>query len=137
MSALRRAKVYRNVELPQQWLGLEPFDALGVITLGWLLMLVNRQGMGWNALLLVLTYAGLRIGKRGKPEGYTRSVVRFYHRRPFFAAAAPDSQAAAHPFPAPAVERSALGRTRPSTGGEPPPSTSEARRASPPLTAGL
>jgi len=149
---LRRARVYRNVELPQQWLGLEPFDALGVITLGWLLMLVNRAGMGWNALLLVLTYAGLRLGKRGKPEGFTRSVVRHYLRRPFFSAAARDRQAAAHPFtgavPAPstsearrasppAVERSALGRTLPSPGGVPPPSTSDARRAFPQLTAGV
>jgi hypothetical protein len=105
MTALRRAKVYRNVELPQQWLGLEPFDALGVITLGWLLMLVNRGGMGWNLLVLLGAYAALRVGKRGKPEGFTRSLVRHYLRRPFFSAAAPDREGAAHPFPVRASER--------------------------------
>ncbi len=30
MAQLQRAKVYRNVELRQQWLGLEPFDALAL-----------------------------------------------------------------------------------------------------------
>jgi hypothetical protein len=98
MTSLRRARVYRNVELPQEWLGLEPFDALSVITLGWLLMLVNRQAVGWNALALVLAYVGLRLFKRRKPEGYSRSLLRFYLRRPFFSAAAPDREGARQVF---------------------------------------
>jgi hypothetical protein len=91
---LVRAKVYRNVELRQEWLGLEPFDAVALGALAWLLMLINRGGMAWNILALVVAYAGLRIAKRGKPEGYTTTLIRFFVRRPFYSAAAPDTQLA-------------------------------------------
>ena len=133
MSALRRAKVFRNVELPQQWLGLEPFDALGVITLGWLLMVVNRGAVGLNLLVVVLTYGAVRIGKRGKPEGFTRSVIRHYLRPPVFSAAAPDRQGAANPFPVTAVTQVAMVRQSATPGTSSPPvvgSPSAARRAS-------
>src|SRR5262245_45459855 len=133
MSTLRRARVYRNVELPQQWLGLEPFDALGVITLGWFLMLVNRGAVGLNLLVLVLAYGAVRIGKRGKPEGFTRSLIRHYLRLPIFSGAAPDRQAAARPFPVAAVAGSACSRARTATGAAqsrvPSHSTGGARRA--------
>ncbi len=96
---LARARVYRNVELRQEWLGLEPFDAVVLGAMAWLLMLVNRSGLAWNLVALVLTYAGLRIAKRGKPEGYTTTLVRFYLRRPFYSAAAPDRKLGAQSFP--------------------------------------
>lgn len=89
---LQRAKVYRNVELRQEWLGLEPFDAIGLGGLAWLLMLINRSGFGWNLVALAVAYAGLRMAKRGKPEGYTTTLIRFYFRRPFFSAAGPDRE---------------------------------------------
>lgn len=90
---LQRAKVYRNIELRQEWLGLEPFDAVGLGGLAWLLMLVNRGGLAWNLVALAIAYAGLRIAKRGKPEGYTTTLIRFFVRRPFYSAAARDHQA--------------------------------------------
>src|SRR5262249_56576528 len=90
--------VYRNVELRQEWLGLEPFDAVALGALAWLLMLVNRSGMAWNLVALVLAYAGLRIAKRGKPEGYTTTLLRFYLRRPFYSAAAPDRKLGGQSF---------------------------------------
>ncbi len=96
---LARARVYRNIELRTHLLGLEPFDLLALGALAWLLMLVNRGGLTWNVLALVLAYAGLRIAKRGKPEGYTTTLFRFYLRRPFFSAAAPDRKLAGRPFP--------------------------------------
>jgi hypothetical protein len=95
---LARAKVYRNVELRQSLLGLEPFDAVALGALAWLLMLVNRSGLAWNVLALVVAYAALRVAKRGKPEGYTTTLVRFYLRRPFYSAAAPDRKLGGHPF---------------------------------------
>src|SRR5262249_20105954 len=95
---LQRARVYRNVDLRQSLLGLEPFDAVALGAVAWLLMLVNRGGLTWNVLALVLAYAGLRIVKRGKPEGYTTTLLRFYLRRPFFSAAAPDRKLAGRPF---------------------------------------
>ncbi len=95
---LARAKVYRNVELRQSLLGLEPFDAVALGALAWLLMLVNKSGIAWNILALVIAYAGLRIAKRGKPEGYTTTLIRYFVRRPFYSAAAPDRKLSGHPF---------------------------------------
>jgi hypothetical protein len=95
---LARAKVYRNVDLRQEWLGLEPFDIVLVGAVAWLLMLVNRDGLAWNVLALVVAYAALRVAKRGKPEGFTTTLIRYFVRRPFFSAAAPDRELARRPF---------------------------------------
>jgi hypothetical protein len=92
---LTRARVYRNIDLPQEWLGLEPFDALGLGAVAWLLMLVNRGGLGWNLVALGVAYATVRVAKRGKPEGHTTTLIRFYVRSPFSSAAAPDRKARA------------------------------------------
>src|SRR5438093_11374924 len=95
-----RAKVYRNVELRQQWLGLEPFDALALGALAWVLMLLNRDAMGWNILFVVLAFLSLRILKRGKPSGITTALIRFHFlRKPVFSAGAPDQEIERHPFP--------------------------------------
>lgn len=113
MASLARAKVYRNVELRQQWLGLEPFDALALGAVAWLLMMLNRRGVGWNLIVVLLVYGALRVGKRGKPEGHTTSLLRFYlARRPFFSAAAPDAEAAAHPFGTTGLAKADKRRTR-------------------------
>jgi hypothetical protein len=95
---LARAKVYRNIELRTHLLGLEPFDLVALGAFAWLLMLVNRAGMAWNLVALVIAYAGLRIAKRGRPEGYTTTLLRFYLRRPFFSAAAPDTKLGGRAF---------------------------------------
>ena len=94
-----RAKVYRNVERRQEWLGLEPLDALALGALLWVLMLLHRQALGWNVLVIASAWAGLRLFKRGRAPGFTSALVRFYLlRRPFFSAAARDRAVAAHPF---------------------------------------
>ena len=99
MTPLSRAKVYRNVELRQQWLGLDLFDLVLVAALFTVLLLVNRRAIGWHVLVVALAIAGLRFLKRGKPEGYTTTLVRFYLvRKPFFSGAADDVQGAARPF---------------------------------------
>src|SRR5262249_24368951 len=88
-----------NVELRQQWLGLDLFDLLVVAAFFTVLLLVNRRAIGWHVLMVALALAGLRLVKRGKPEGYTTTLVRFYLvRKPFFSAAADDVEGAAHPF---------------------------------------
>ncbi len=97
MSQLQRAKVYRNVELRQEWLGLEPFDLVALGGLAWILMLVNRAGLAWNLLTIAIAYVALRLAKRGKPENYTTTVIRFFLRRPFFSAAARARRAIAFP----------------------------------------
>jgi hypothetical protein len=94
-----RAKVYRNIELRQQLFGLEPLDGLGLAALFGVLALFNPRGPGWDLLALALAYVALRIFKRGKPEGYTVTLLRFYFRRPFLSAGPADGEVAAHPFP--------------------------------------
>jgi hypothetical protein len=96
---LPSARVYRNVELRQQIFGLEQMDAVVLGFLTFVLMLANRHGVAWNVVVLLIAYAGLRVYKRGKPEGYLMTLGRFYFRRPFFSAAASDTEGAAHPFP--------------------------------------
>ena len=99
MTPLLRAKVYRNIALRQQWLGLEPFDAILLGGVAWLLMMFNRGSTGWNLLVVLLAYAGLRVTKRGKPDGYTTAVLRFYlARKPFFSAADRDVEGFSHRF---------------------------------------
>jgi hypothetical protein len=94
-----RAKVYRNVERRQEWLGLEHFDWLAIGALGWLLMLLSKHALGWDLLILVSTWAALRLLKRGKPPGYTGALIRFYlARKPFFSAQARDLEVLRHPF---------------------------------------
>lgn len=95
---LTRAKVYRNVELRQEFFGLEPFDLIGLAAVGWVLMLIGRDAFLWDLVILVAVYVGVRIAKRGKPEGYTIAVLRHLFRRPFFSAAAPDEEVAARSF---------------------------------------
>lgn len=94
-----RTKVYRNVERRQQWLGLEPFDALALGALLWVLMMLYRHALAWNALFVVSAWTALRLLKRGRPPGFTAALVRFYLvRRPHFSAIARDVELAAHPF---------------------------------------
>ena len=108
MAQLARAKVYRNVEMRQQWFGLEILDLFLLGAAGWALLTFNNRALGWNLIVLLVAYVLLRVAKRGKPEGYLMSLLRFYMRKPVFSAAARDRTGAAHPFPfpnAPAVRR--------------------------------
>ena len=96
--ALQRAKVYRNIELRQQWFGLEPVDCFALGGLLWLLVVMNRHAMALNFLAVVVCAVALRIAKRGKPENYTFGLFRFFVlRKPFFSAAAPDTKIVRHP----------------------------------------
>lgn len=94
-----RAKVYRNIELRQQLFGLEPLDGLGLAALFGVLALFNPHGAGWDLLTVAVAYVALRVFKRGKAEGYTVTLLRFYFRKPFFSAGASDLEIAGHQFP--------------------------------------
>ena len=89
--ALQSAKVFRNVEIRIQWLGLEPFDWFALGGIAWLLVLINRHALAANFLLIAIVATGLRIVKRGKPEDHTLALFEFYFlRKPFLSAAAKD-----------------------------------------------
>lgn len=67
MSAPDRARVYRNIELRQRWLGLDPLDLFGVGGLAWLLNVMSSGTVGWNLLLVAAAAVVLRLWKRVTP----------------------------------------------------------------------
>jgi hypothetical protein len=96
---MSRAKVYRNIERRQQYLGLEAVDAVALAVVLWLLLTFHRGALGINGLVMVICYVALRVAKRGKPAGYTTDLVRFaVSRRAFLSAAEPDEHGRRHPF---------------------------------------
>jgi hypothetical protein len=88
-----RARVFRNLDRRQEWLGLEPADLFVLAFVGWLLMMVAGHAMAWNFAIVIASAIALRIAKRGKPTGYLPALARFYilRRRPFRSAAARDT----------------------------------------------
>jgi hypothetical protein len=98
VTAPGRAKVFRNIELRQKWLGFEPVDLFLLGILAWLLNLVSSRTVGWNLLGCAVAGGALRFWKRGKPDGFTSTLLRYYLRRPFYSAAARDREGALHPF---------------------------------------
>ena len=95
-----RTKVYRNIARRQQFVGLEPVDAVGLAIVLWLLLTFNRGALAVNALALAICYVGLRLAKRGKPDGYTTDLIRYsLSRRSFLSAMEPDTIGRHHPFP--------------------------------------
>jgi hypothetical protein len=85
---MKRARVYRNIDRTPTFFGLEPLDAVAAGGVLWLLVLTNPHALGWNLLCVLVLTAGVRVAKRGRPEGYTLAAVRFHlARRPFYSAA--------------------------------------------------
>ena len=95
-----RAKVHRHLAKSQEWLGLEPIDALCLASVFWLLLTFNRGAIAMNLLVLVVGYASLRIAKRGKPAGYTTSLIKYAarSRRSLLSAGAIDQEGRSKPF---------------------------------------
>jgi hypothetical protein len=96
---MSRAKVYRNIDRKQQWLGLEPVDALGLALVLWVLLTFHRGALAANAVILGGCYVGLRVAKRGKPAGHTTALLRYVVMpRGFLSAGAPDLVGRRHRF---------------------------------------
>ena len=94
-----RAKVFRNIDRGPRWLGLEPFDALLLAVVLWVLLTFCRSTLTIDALVLSIAYVGLRIAKRGKPTGHTMALVRYaFSKKSFLSAAEPDVVGRRHPF---------------------------------------
>ncbi len=91
--ALRKTKVFRNIEMRIQWLGLEPFDWFALGGLMSLLVMFNRHALAANVLVIAFLATYLRIVKRGKPENHSLAVFEFYFlRKSFLSAAAKDPE---------------------------------------------
>ena len=70
-------KVYRNINAVDKFLGMELADGCILLLAFFLAFMVNREGLFTNALLLLAIYFGLRVLKRGKPDGYMLVLARF------------------------------------------------------------
>ena len=96
---MARAEVYRNIDRRQQWAGVEPIDAVVLGAVLWLLMSLNGGAFAINLLAVATCYVGVRLAKRGKPDGYTKELLRFLLAdRAFLSAAEPDVDGRSHPF---------------------------------------
>ena len=95
-----QAKVHRHLAKNQEWLGLEPIDALALGGVFWLLLTFNRGQIALNFLVLVVGYVVLRIAKRGKPAGYTTALIKYSLRvrRSYLSAGKSDLDGRAHTF---------------------------------------
>lgn len=96
---MARAKVYKNIALQTSYFGLELSDCflLGIVV--WFLLTFNRGAFGINLLATAVSYFVIRVGKRGKPPGYTLDLLRYtFSRRVFLSAGQPDTEGRLHPF---------------------------------------
>ena len=114
------AKVHRHLAKSQEWLGLEPIDALALGLLTWILVTFNAGALLINLCVVCAGYAALRIAKRGKPAGYTTALVKYTarSRRALLTGHAIDRDGRRHPWPhSSSVTRAAVA-ARPPTAPE-------------------
>ncbi|MDE2491538.1 MAG: hypothetical protein KGM24_11870 [Elusimicrobia bacterium] len=69
-------KVYRSINAADRLFGLELADGAVLLLVFFLAFTFNRTGLFANVLALVIAFVGLRLLKRGKPEGYVRDLTR-------------------------------------------------------------
>ena len=70
-------RVYRNINAKDKFLGLELADGCLLLLVFFLVFSLNKESLFVNALILVTTYFGLRVLKRGKPDGYVLCLARY------------------------------------------------------------
>ncbi len=74
---MNAVQVYRNVNLPDKYFGLELADGVLLLLVFFLAFSFNREGLFANGVVLLLTYFGIRALKRNKPEGYVLDLTRY------------------------------------------------------------
>ena len=74
---MESVKVYRSVNAPDRFFGLELADGVVMLLVFFLAFSFNREGLLVNGVILLLSYFGLRALKRNKPEGYVLDLTRY------------------------------------------------------------
>lgn len=74
---MNTVQVYRNVNLPDKYFGLELADGAVLLLVFFLAFSFNREGLLGNGVVLLLAYFGIRALKRNKPEGYVLDLTRY------------------------------------------------------------
>lgn len=70
-------RVYRNINTPDKFFGLELADGCALMFVFFAAFMVNREGLFSNGLVLLIVYLGIRTLKRGKPHGYLLVLTRY------------------------------------------------------------
>ncbi len=70
-------RVYRNINAKDKFLGLELADGCLLLLVFFLAFSLNKESLFVNALILFLAFFGLRVLKRGKPDGYMLCLTRY------------------------------------------------------------
>lgn len=73
---MKKIKGYRNIFQKNRILGLEFMDLLFLI-LAYLLVFLFSKNLILNFGVLIAVYSLLRFYKKGKPDHWTSSVIRF------------------------------------------------------------
>jgi hypothetical protein len=94
---MRPAPVYRNIGRTQELFGLELEDLLGVGIVA-AVMMVAQTPLPYAIGGLVSLYVFVRLFKRGKPAGYSRSLLRYTARPAVLCGSAPDRHGRARRF---------------------------------------
>lgn len=74
---MESVRVYRSINAPDRFFGLELADGVLLLLVFFLAFTVNREGLLGNGLILLLAYFGLRALKRNKPQGYVLDLTRY------------------------------------------------------------
>ncbi len=73
---MKKIKGYRNIFQKNKVFGLEFMDLLFLI-LAYLIVFLFSQNLILNFGILIVVYFLLRLYKKGKPEHWTSSLIRF------------------------------------------------------------
>ena len=70
-------RVYRNINTVDKLFGLEIADGCALLFVFFTAFSLNREGLFSNGVILALVYFGLRMVKRGKPDGHILLLSRY------------------------------------------------------------
>lgn len=77
---------YKRIDTKARWLGIDLFDAVGVIVV-FALLSMFLDNLFFNLSACLLTYIGLRILKASKPQGWFLDWLKYHLRSPYYSAA--------------------------------------------------
>lgn len=69
--------MYRSINAADRLFGMELADGAVLLAVFFLTFTFNRTGALLNFAVLIAAYFGLRVLKRGKPEGYVRDLTHY------------------------------------------------------------
>ncbi len=81
--SMQPVKTYTHLDKKERMFGIEVLDFLLLAVVYAVVFTVSRN-IFINIAVVVAVYVGLRLYKRGKPQGYTATLVRFWLTPKFY-----------------------------------------------------